>query len=144
MLNNRSTNRIDPIFLFLLGIGDEVHSIGASGELEGELFVEDIFGSLDGEAGGHWDDATWNGAAGDGGFLEPEELAFLEDEPTATPGLDVLPLLCEPPGSLGARPELYAAVVFGGMVRTHRGSPQACHGYCSAGVRDGWGIVIKK
>lgn len=111
VLNNGSPNWIDPILLLLLGVGNEVHSLVASWELESKLFVEDVLGAFDGEAGGRWNDATRSGGAGDGGFLEPEELALLEDEPAATPGLDVLALLGEPAGTLRNRPELNAAVV---------------------------------
>lgn len=129
MLNNRSSNRVNPVFLLLLRIGDEVHGVGASGEFESELLVEDVFGALDSEAGGHWDDATWLGGAGDRGFLEPEELALLEDEPPATPGLDVLALFGQPAAPLRARPELHALVVVGGLgAAAHRGSPEARHG----------------
>ena len=111
VLNNWSPDGVDPILLLLLGIGDEVHGLSASWELESELFVEDVLGAFDGEAGGHWNNATRPGGAGDGGFLEPEELALLEDEPAATPGLDVFALFGEPARALRVWPELHAAVV---------------------------------
>lgn len=128
MLNNRSPDRIDPILLLLLRIGDEIHRVAPSGELEGELAIEHVLGALDGEAIGDGDDAAGAGGAGDVGFLEPEEFSLLEDEPAAAPGLDVLALLGEPAGALGRGPELDAVVVVGvGLAGAHRRSPQAHH-----------------
>jgi hypothetical protein len=31
----------------------------------------------------HWDDAAWPGGVGDGGVLEPQELALLDYQPAA-------------------------------------------------------------
>jgi len=127
VLDDGAADRVDPILLLLLGVGDEVHGVGARGELEGVGLVEDVFGAFDGEARGDGDHAAWTRRTRDGGVLEPEELALLEDEPAAAPGLDVLALLGEPAGPLGVRPEL-DAVVIGGVVR-HAGcrAPQARH-----------------
>ena len=128
VLNDRSADRIDPILLLLLRIGDEIHGVAPSGELEGELAMEDVLGALDGEAIGDGDDAAGAGGAGDGGLLEPEELPLLQHEPAAAPGLDVLALLGEPAGALGRGPELDAVVVVGvGLGGAHRRSPQAHH-----------------
>jgi len=93
VLHNRPSDRVDPILLLLLRIGNEVHGFRPSGELERELLVEHVLGALDREAGGHRDDTTWLGTACDDGFLEPEEFTLLEDEPAAAPRLDVLALL---------------------------------------------------
>ncbi|CAL5353121.1 unnamed protein product [Camellia sinensis] len=123
VLNYGTPNRVDPLFLVLLRIGDEVHGEAIGGELEGEGLVEDVLGALDGEAGGDGDDAAGEGGACDGGVLEPEELALFEDEPAATPGLDVVALFGEPTGALGVGPVVYSFVVFGVWVRTRRSSP---------------------
>lgn len=123
-LNNRSADGINPVLLLLLRIRNKIHSIVPSGQFEGELAIEDVLGALDGEAIGDGDDAARAGGAGDVGFLEPEEFALLEDEPAAAPGLDVLPLLGEPPGALRRAPELDAIVVVGvGLRGAHRRSP---------------------
>lgn len=111
VLNNWSPDGVDPIFLLFLGIGDEVHGLSASRKLESELFIQDVLGAFDGEAGGHRNDASRPGGAVDDGFLKPEKLALLEDEPAATPGLNVLALFGEPAGAFRVRPELDAAVV---------------------------------
>ena len=66
MLHYRPSDGVDPILLFFLGIGDEVHGIGLGGEFESVLFVEDVFGALDCEASGHGDNATWLRDVGDG------------------------------------------------------------------------------
>ena len=66
MLHYGPSDGVDPILLFLLGIGDEVHGIGSGGEFESVLSVEDVFGALDCKASGHGDDATWLRDAGDG------------------------------------------------------------------------------
>lgn len=126
MLHDRPSDRVDPVLLLLLRVRDEVHGLGPSGELERELLVEHVLGALDGEAGGHGDDAARRGAAGDDGFLEPEEFSLFEDEPAAAPRLDVLALLGQPAGPLGGGPELDTAAVGGGAA--HRGSPEARHG----------------
>lgn len=93
MLDNGAADGVDPVFLLLFGVCDEVHGVGAGGEFEGELLVENVFRALDCEAGGDGDDATGRGITGDvkGGF-KPEEVALFEDEPPAPPGLDVFTL----------------------------------------------------
>ena len=123
-----SCHRVNPILLLLLGVGDEVHGVGARGELEGIRLVEDVFGAFDGEVRDDGDHIAWTRCTRDGGVLEPEELALLEDKPTMVPSLDVLALLGEPAaGPLGVRPELNAVVV-GGVVRhADCHAPQACH-----------------
>lgn len=124
MLNYGAADGIDPLLLLLVGIGDEVHGGGGGGELEGAGLVDDVLGPLDGEAGADGDDPARDGGAGDAVVvLEPEELALLEDEPAAAPGLDVVALLGEPPGSLRVRPELDPVVVFRIRVLTRRCSP---------------------
>ena len=127
VLDDGAANRVDPILLLLLGVGDEVHGVGARGELEGVGLVEDVFGAFDCETRGDGDDAAWTRRARDGGFLEPEELALLEDEPAAAPGLDVLALLGEPAGALGVGPELDAVVIGGVFRHAGRRAPQARH-----------------
>lgn len=128
VLDYGPSDGVDPVLLVLLGVGDEVHGVGPGGELEGVLFVEDVLGALHRQTRGHWDDATWTGSSGHGGVLEPEELPSLQHEPPATPRLNVLALLREPPGSLRLRPELDAAVVVGLRRRlARRGSPEARH-----------------
>ena len=127
MLDYGASDGVYPFLLLLLGVGDEVHGVAVGGELEGKLLVEDVLGALDGEASTHRDDATWLGIVGDVGVLEPEELASFQDEPAATPGLDVLALLGEPAGSLGGRPEIHALVVLWLRVQPSSGSPQALH-----------------
>ena len=127
VLDDGATDGVDPVFLLLLGIGYEVHSVRARGKLERVWLVEDIFGAFDGETRGDGDDAAWPRGACDGRVLEPEEFALLKDEPTAAPSLDVLALLGEPAGSLGVGPE-FDAVVVGGIVRhAGRRAPQARH-----------------
>ncbi|GAY37878.1 hypothetical protein CUMW_032440, partial [Citrus unshiu] len=77
VLNNRATNRIDPLLFLLLSIRHKV------------------LGAPDGEASAHRDDATWSGAGGDVvGVFEPKELALFQNEPTAAPRFDVVALLC--------------------------------------------------
>lgn len=71
MLHYGPSNRVDPLLLLLLGVGDEVHGVLVGGELKGAGLVEDVLGAPDGEAGAHWDDTTWRGVAGDVGVLEP-------------------------------------------------------------------------
>jgi len=93
VLDDGATDGVDPVFLLLLGISDEVHGVGARGKLEGVGLVEDVFGAFDSETRGNGDDAAWPRCACDGGILEPEEFALLQDEPTAAPSLDVLALL---------------------------------------------------
>lgn len=127
MLNDGAANRVDPVLLLLIGIGDEVHRIGARGEFEGVGFVEDVFGALDGKTGGDGDDAAWLGDARDGGVFEPEELALFEDEPAAAPGFDVLALFCEPAGAFGVGPEFNAVVVGWRLRLAGRRAPQAVH-----------------
>lgn len=128
VLDDGSADGIDPVLLLLLRIGDEIHGLVPSGELEGELAVECVLGALDGEAIADGDDAAGAGGAGDVGFLEPEELPLLEDEPAAAPRLDVLALLRQPAGALRRAPELDAVVVVGvGLGGAHRRSPQAHH-----------------
>ncbi|KAL6967658.1 hypothetical protein U1Q18_033466 [Sarracenia purpurea var. burkii] len=127
VLHYGPANRVDPLFLILLGVGDEVHGVAIRGELEGVGLVEDVLGALYGEARAHGDDAAGDGSAGDGGVLEPEELAVFQDEPPATPGLDVLALLREPAGALGVIPELHSLVFLRLRVCTHRRSPQTLH-----------------
>lgn len=63
LLNDGAADRVDPILLLLLGIGDEVHSLSIGGELESEGFVEDVFGALDGEAIADGDDAAGLGGS---------------------------------------------------------------------------------
>lgn len=123
MLNNRSTNRIDPVLLLLLRIGDEIHRLAPRRHLERKLPIKNILCALDGEAGGNRDDTAWSGRAGDGRFLEPEESSLFQDEPAAAPRLDVLTLLGEPAGAFGVGPVLNAVVVFFRLSVTHRGSP---------------------
>lgn len=95
MLNNRATNRIDPLLFLLLSIRHKVHRVFPRGELEGEGFVQKVLGAPDGEASAHRDDATWSGAGGDVvGVFEPKELALFQNEPTAAPRFDVVALLC--------------------------------------------------
>lgn len=128
MLNDGAADGVDPLLLLLIGVGDEVHGVLAGGgELESTGLVDDVLGTLDGQAGAHRDDATWDGGPGDVAVLEPEELALLEDEPAAAPGLDVVALLGQPPGSLRVRPELHPAVVLRAGVLTRRRSPQTLH-----------------
>lgn len=123
VLHYGPSDRVDPLLLLLVGVGEEVHGVLVGGELEGAGLVEDILSAPDGEAGAHWDDTTWRGAAGDVGVLEPEELALLEHEPAATPCLDVLALLGKPAGALRIRPELHAVVVLRARVLARRRSP---------------------
>lgn len=111
MLHYGPSNRVDPVLLLLLRVGDEIHGVVPRRQLESELLVENILGSLDGEAGGHWNDATRRGGARDVGILEPEELPLFQNEPPAPPCLDVLALLGEPPGAFWVRPELDAVVL---------------------------------
>ena len=128
MLDDGSADRVDPLLLLLLGVGDEVHGLGRGGELEGELAVEHVLGALDGEAGGDGDDAAGHRRAGDGGVLEPEEPPLLEHEPPPPPRLDVLALLGQPPGALRPVPELHAAqrrVVAARRGGSHDRTPQA-------------------
>lgn len=124
MLDYGAADGVDPLLLLLVAVGDEVHGGVGGGELEGAGLVNDVLGSLDGEAGADGDDAARNGGAGDAvGILEPEQLPLLQDEPAATPGLDVVALLGEPSGSLRVRPELDPVVVFRVRVLTRRCSP---------------------
>lgn len=123
MLHDGPSDRVDPLLLLLLGVSKEVHGVLVGGELEGAGLVEDVLGALYSEAGADRDDATWRGGAGDVGILEPEELALLEDEPAATPGLDVLALLGEPACALRVRPELHATVVLRARILARRCSP---------------------
>jgi len=116
VLDDGATDGVDPVLLLLLGIGDEIHGVGARGKLKCVGLVEDVFGAFDGEARRDGDDTAWSRGACDGGVLEPEEFALLKDEPTAAPGLDVLALLGEPSSSLGVGPKLDAVVV-GGILR---------------------------
>lgn len=127
VLHDGTTDRIDPLLLLLLGVGEEVHGVLVGGKLEGAGLVEDVFGALDSEAGAYGDDATRGGGSGDVGALEPEELALFEDKPAAAPGLDVLALLGKPAGALGVRPELDAAVVLRTRVLARRRSPEVLH-----------------
>lgn len=127
VLDDGSADGIDPLLLLFLGISDEVHGVAAGGELEGELAVEGVLGALDGEAGGDGDDSSGDGGARDGGFLEPEELPLLENEPTPPPRLYILPLLVQPPGSLRIRPELHPSAHLLRRPRSHRRSPKASH-----------------
>ncbi|ONK62053.1 uncharacterized protein A4U43_C08F36310 [Asparagus officinalis] len=109
VLDDGSADGVDPLLLLLLGVGDEVHGVGAGGELEGELTVEDVLGALDGEAAGDGDDAAGDGGPVDGGLLEPEELPLLQDEPPTPPRLDVLPLFDSGKSApLRVRPEFNA------------------------------------
>lgn len=123
MLYYGPSDRVDPLLLLLLGVGDEVHGVLIGGELEGAGLVDDVLRAPDGEAGAHWDDTTWRGGASDVGVLEPEELTLLEHEPAAAPGLDVLALLCKPPGALRVRPEIHAVVVLRARVLARRCAP---------------------
>lgn len=128
MLHQRPSDGVDPLLLLLLGIGDEVHGVvRGGGELEGAGLVEDVLGAFDGEARADGDDATWGGGGGHVGVFEPEELALLEDEPAAAPGLDVLALLRQPGGAFGVGPVLDARVVFWARVLARRGPPQTFH-----------------
>lgn len=111
VLNDGASNGVDPILLLLLGIGDEVHRVGARGELERVLLVDHILRALHRQARRHRNDAARLGGARDGGVLEPEELPLLQHEPPPSPRLDVLALLRQPTASLWIRPELHAVVV---------------------------------
>lgn len=127
MLDNGAADGVDPLLLFLIGVGDEVQGVLVGGELESAGLVENILGALDGQTGAHRDDATRSGGAGDVGVFEPEKLPLFEDEPAAPPGLDVLTLLRQPPRALGMGPELHAGVVLRARVLARRGSPQGLH-----------------
>lgn len=127
MLDNGATDGVDPFLLLLVGVSDEVHGVAVGGKLEGELLVEDVLGTLDGEASAHRDDATRLRFVGDVGALEPEELASFENEPAASPSLDVVALLGEPASSLRGRPEIHALVVLRLRVQPSRRSPQSLH-----------------
>lgn len=76
MLHYGASDGVDPVLFLLLGISDEVHRLSPRTQLKSVLFIQHIFGSLDGEAGGHWNNATWLGGAGDSRFFEPKELAL--------------------------------------------------------------------
>lgn len=93
MLNYGSSDGIDPVLLLLLGIGDEVHGVGARGELERELLVQHVLRAFHCEASGDGDHAARPRSARDVRLLEPEELSLLQHEPAAPPRLDVLALL---------------------------------------------------
>lgn len=77
MLYDGATDGIDPLLLLLIAVGDEVHSLSARRELEGEWLVEDVFGSLDSQAGAHRNNTTGIRIPCDVIFLEPEELSLL-------------------------------------------------------------------
>lgn len=128
ILNYGAADRIDPLLLLALGLGDEVHGVLTGGrELKGAGLMEDILGALDGEAGIDRDDAAWYGGAINIGILEPEEFTLFKNEPTATPVLKVFALLVEPAGALGSRPELDALVIVRTRILARRRSPQALH-----------------
>lgn len=133
ILNYRAADRIDPLLLFALGLGDEVHGVLTGGrELEGAGLMEDILSALDGEAGVDRDDAAWNGGASNDRVLKPEEFTLFQNEPTATPGFEVFALLVEPAGAFGAVPEFDALVILRTRILAGRRSPQALH---STGAR---------
>lgn len=127
VLHDRPADRVDPLLLLLLRIGDEEHGVLIGGDLEGEGLVEDVLGALHGEAAADGDDAARLGEAGDAGVLEPEELPLLEHEPAAAPRLDVVALLAEPAGALRLGPELDSGVVVGVRRLESRRSPEALH-----------------
>lgn len=92
VLYNWSTDGVDPIFLLFLGISYEKHGLGPGGELKSVLLVEYILGAFDREASSSWNHPTRYRTSGDRRFLEPEELSLLQNEPAASPSLNVLPL----------------------------------------------------
>lgn len=126
-MNYRAADRIDPLLLFALRLSDEVHSVLTGGEFEGAGLMEDILGSLDGEAGIDRDNAAWNGGASNDRVLKPEEFTSFQNEPTATPGSEVFALLVEPAGALGAGPEFDALVILRTRILAGRRSPQTLH-----------------
>lgn len=125
MLNNRSSNRTNPILLLLIRISNKIHSLRLCRQLKSKLFVNHIFRAFHSQTRGDRNNATWHGATSDDRVFEPEKLALFENEPTATPRFDVLALFCEPAGAFGVRPELNAVVVAGGLGGAGDGLPEA-------------------
>ena len=93
VLDNGSSDGVDPLLLLFLGVSDEVHRVLIRRQLERTGLVEDILGSLHGQARAHWDHATWTRWPCHVRVLEPEELTLLQHEPATPPSLDVLALL---------------------------------------------------
>ncbi|GFZ01616.1 pleckstrin homology (PH) domain superfamily protein [Actinidia rufa] len=89
---------------------EDLRVLFASYQLQGDALqwwktMEEVgvLGASDGEARADGDDAERLEGAGDGRGLELEELSLFEDELAAVAGLDVVALLREPAGLLGAR-----------------------------------------
>ena len=106
MLNNRSTNGVNPLLFLLIRIGNKIHSLSTHGKLKGEWSIENIFSTFDGETCRDRDDASWFGGSRNDAFFEPEELPSLQDEPPAAPRLYVLSLLHKPSCSFWIAPEI--------------------------------------
>jgi len=121
MLNDRASDGIDPLLLLLIAVCDEVHGLSARRKLEGKWFVEDVFGSLDSQAGTDRNNAARIRIPCDVILFEPEELSLLQNKPPAPPCFDVLTLLHQPSRTLRAVPEVDAVVI----VALH--SPKARH-----------------
>jgi hypothetical protein len=58
MSHNSSTNSIDPVFFFFIGVGNEIHIAIIGGDFKGKRFVNCIFSSFDGKAFVNFDDSA--------------------------------------------------------------------------------------
>ena len=112
MLNNRSTNGVNPLLFLLIRIGNKIHSLSTHGKLKGEWSIENIFSTFDGETCRDRDDASWFGGSRNDAFFEPEELPWLQNKPSPAPCLDILTLLHEPSGAFGIDPESYLMLYY--------------------------------
>jgi len=63
VLDDGATNGVDPVLLLLLGIGNEVHGVGACGKFKCVRLVKDVFGAFNGKAVGDGDAAAWSRGA---------------------------------------------------------------------------------